>query len=261
MKLRKKKSTEKIDYRNASHVVGGSLKKLRVLAGLTQQQLGCKLGISQSAVSSLELTGDLQVHLLQKYIQAIGGSLQISATFAKTERITATFNKLLQDDFKQANVVQLSLFNDTHSKVNRDVVLSIHPRYTEKILEGVKTVELRRRFPNTISEGAMAYIYSTSPVRAIVGSADITNVVKLPLGKMWKQYKNHASINRRDFDACFKGLDEGYALVFENAARLQRPLDLEELRNRFGFAPPQSFLYAKPNLRRAVRDEISNLSY
>jgi len=41
--------------------------------------------------------------------------------------------------------------------------------YSDKILEGRKTVELRHRFPVSISKGTAAYIYSTSPVRALVG--------------------------------------------------------------------------------------------
>lgn len=48
-----------------------------------------------------------------------------------------------------------------------NIILSIHPEYVEKILAGEKTVELRRLLPRQNVE--KIYIYSTSPVKKIVG--------------------------------------------------------------------------------------------
>jgi predicted transcriptional regulator len=53
----------------------------------------------------------------------------------------------------------------------RDFLLSIHPTYVEKIVGGMKTVELRRRFAEDVAPGAILLIYSTSPTQALVGSA------------------------------------------------------------------------------------------
>jgi predicted transcriptional regulator len=53
----------------------------------------------------------------------------------------------------------------------RDLLVSLHPRHASNILSGEKTVELRRRFPERHMRGALALIYSTSPVQAIVGVA------------------------------------------------------------------------------------------
>jgi predicted transcriptional regulator len=39
-------------------------------------------------------------------------------------------------------------------------------QYAAKILDGEKTVELRRRFPDSGSVGATLFIYSSSPIRA-----------------------------------------------------------------------------------------------
>ncbi|MEO0917610.1 MAG: Cro/Cl family transcriptional regulator, partial [Pseudomonadota bacterium] len=36
---------------------------------------------------------------------------------------------------------------------------------------------------------------------------------------------------------------------------------LSELREKFGFEPPQSFLYAKHNLRKALQDEPAIVSH
>jgi ASCH domain len=76
----------------------------------------------------------------------------------------------------------------------RTVLFSIKPVYADKILAGQKTVELRRRFPEAGLSGSMAMIYCTSPVKAVVGSAQIRSVYKLPLTKLWTSHGSAACI-------------------------------------------------------------------
>lgn len=61
---------------------GSSLPALRAARGLTQVQIAARLGISQSDVSRLERRGDLKISTLNKYVEAVGGRLQVSAEFA-----------------------------------------------------------------------------------------------------------------------------------------------------------------------------------
>ncbi|MYD92536.1 MAG: hypothetical protein F4Y02_02345 [Chloroflexi bacterium] len=122
---------------------------------------------------------------------------------------------------------------------------------------GCKTVELRRRFPVSDPGGAIAYIYSTSPVSAIVGCVEIQKVVRLSLSGIWRKYNQRAFIEKEEFDRYFAGLEEGLVLEFVNVRPLPRAVHLKELRERFGFRPPQSFVYTKPNLRRMLQREYS----
>jgi predicted transcriptional regulator len=155
----------------------------------------------------------------------------------------------------------LPIFGDDIFRPQRDVVLSVRPKYSEKIIQGHKTVELRRRFPVSAPRGTIAYIYSTSPVRAMVGRAEIVDVKKLSVEEIWRTHSSRAFIEKADFEAYFDGLGMGYVLSFANAVALPRHIELSELRERFGFEPPQSFLYAKSLLRRALRDEYSDVSH
>jgi predicted transcriptional regulator len=141
----------------------------------------------------------------------------------------------------------------------RSVILSIRPDYASSILTGQKTVELRRRFPLSM-RGATAYIYVTSPTKALVGQLNIAEIQCLPLPALWKQHGKAASIQKRAFFAYFDGRDEGFALQIARVRPLARQLPLMELRERFGFIPPQSFAYAKPDLQRTLRNERSALS-
>src|SRR5258708_7579220 len=92
----------------------------------------------------------------------------------------------------------------------RDLLVSIRPCYASKILDGQKTVELRRRFPEHNAVGATAFIYSSSPVCAVVGFARIRHVLKLPVSEIWRDYGAAACISKDDFKAYFVGLRHGY---------------------------------------------------
>lgn len=240
-------------------VVGDSLKDLREAIGLTQQELALRLGVGQASISKIEHRADVQISTLERYIDALGGELRLGASFdLKNNAIYRILPEFCAGDDNQ---LLLPIFGDERLSESRDIVLSIHPSYSKKIMDGQKTIELRRRFPVSTSSGTLAYIYSTTPDCAIVGCAQIRDVAKLPVKTIWKQYASRAFINKGDFDAYFSGVTEGVALEFINPRRFTRPIELDELRRRCDFRPPQSFFYVKPDLRKALQDECSSVSY
>ena len=95
----------------------------------------------------------------------------------------------------------------------------------------------------------------------MVGTASIRDVLKLPVEQIWTEFENKAFIERPHFDKYFDGLDHGFALVFDEVKAFSRPLPLNELREKFGFEPPQSFLYAKRDLRKALQHEPAIVSH
>lgn len=242
-------------------MVGPELRRLRVLAGLTQEQIAGRMEVQQAAVSKIEKGGEIYLSTVQRYVEALGASLRLNAHFPADAPLSLRFYEAF--DFEQSHDDQLvlPLLGDEPFKAQRDVVLSIKPIYSEKILEGRKTVELRRRFPVSAPSGALAYIYSTAPVKAMVGTACIRNVLKLPVEQIWTEFESTAFIERDQFDKYFEGLDHGFALVFDDVRAFSRPLPLSELREKFGFEPPQSFLYAKRDLRKALQDEPAVVSH
>ncbi len=250
----------RINNSDLGRVVGKSLKTLRQLAGLTQSEIADRLDVGQAAVSKIENRGDVQLSSLQKYVEALGATLRIEAAFAADAVKALKFENAFDPDIQDEDQLIFPIFGDDLFKPKRDVVLSIRPVYSEKIIQGKKTIELRRRFPISAPRGTIAYIYSTSPVRAMIGSVEIENVVKLPVADIWKKYGKMAQIDRPNFDEYFYGVKHGFALKFTNVRRFTRQIDLAELRKRFGFEPPQSFLYATPVLRTALQDEYTNVS-
>lgn len=243
---------------NATHL-GTRLRELRGLASLTQAELANKMGVSRSAISNIENRADIGIVALQKYIVGLGANLRVDASFDSNSKVALHIKDAFDLDELDENQLVLPILDDEKFRPQRDVVLSIKPRYSEPIIEGLKTVELRRRFPINVPKGTLMYIYSTSPTRALTGIAEIEKVSKIPLEKMWNDFSDVACIPKDDFDSYFSGLEEGFVISLKNAKPLSREIGLEELRDRFEFEAPQSFIYAKPVLREALKHESSTL--
>lgn len=239
--------------------VGARLKELRRLSGLTQLDIAHKMGIGQTALSRLEQRGDVHVSTLRKYVEALGAKLKIEVGFDKSSPLLLNLQGVFDVNHLDDNQLYLPIFEDEKFKSQRDVVLSIKPTYSEPILAGIKTVELRRRFPVSVPKGTLAYIYSTSPTRALTGVAEIQGVLKESVENIWLNFSETAHIKENDFFDYFSGVETGFVIQFQNARPFHRSLSLDELRSRFDFEPPQSFLYAKPLLREALKYESAAL--
>lgn len=242
--------------------IGRRLKEIRKLAGLSQADLAARLKIGQAALSRMENRRDILVSSLRDYLAALGASLRVDAHF---ENAAAIVSSLRETDFRfqpiDENQLVFPIFGEDLLPQHRDVVFSIKPDYCDKIVEGAKTIELRRRFPMSVPAGTTALIYATSPTRALFGIAEIGQVHRQAPSEIWEIFSDRACIQRRDFDSYFEGLDYGYAIELKHARRLRRPLGLTELRDRFRFEPPQSFLYATPQMREALRHERANIPH
>jgi predicted transcriptional regulator/DNA-binding XRE family transcriptional regulator len=245
---------------NLTTHIGSTLRTIRKDAGLTQVELAKRLKISQSALSHIEQRSDILISTLQAYIEALGAILKIDAHFAGADARVKSFSDIgVANDTLHDDQLVLPIIGDDLFPSKRDVVFSIKPHYSEAIISGSKTIELRRRFPTNVPRGTFALIYSTTPVRALTGIAQIDGVFKKHPDEIWKAYSRKSCIEKSDFDAYFSGLEFGYAVKLRHARALSRPIELAELRERFNFEPPQSFLYARPQLREALIGEYTEL--
>ncbi|MGO4670072.1 helix-turn-helix domain-containing protein [Bosea sp. 2RAB26] len=242
--------------------IGQRLRQIRKLAGLTQAQVAERLKVGQSAITRLEGRKDLHVSTLREYLGAMGATLRIDAHFSDA---AAMVTNLREADFCfeqiDENQLVLPIFYEDRLPPHRDVVFSIKPEYSRKIISGEKTVELRRRFPMSVPAGTTALIYETSPTRALSGIAEIGVVHRRTPQDIWQIFAERACIAQKEFDAYFAGSEVGYAIELRHARPLRRLLELSELRDRFSFEPPQSFLYATPKMRDALRYECAEVSH
>lgn len=131
------------------------------------------------------------------------------------------------------------------------LLLSIHPRYADAILAGMKTVELRRQRPR-INSG-LALIYASSPRMELVASFRIAGIIAGPLQMLWQLVHDRAGVSRPEFSRYFQGLSTGVAIEISDVQTFVRPVPLSELRERWrGFHPPQGFRYVQLNELNAL---------
>jgi type I restriction enzyme S subunit len=114
------------------------------------------------------------------------------------------------------------------------------PKYVKSILEGGKRYEFRKTiFKNR--EINRIYIYSSSPVKKIVASFVIGDILEDHPVDLWDTVKEYAGINDRDFFTYFEGKSRAFAIEIQNLLELPDPIDPYETMP--GFVPPQSYCY------------------
>lgn len=131
------------------------------------------------------------------------------------------------------------------------VLLSIHPRHANAILTGTKTVELRRR-PPAAAPGTLVLIYSTTPVRAVVGWAEIRDVVAGAPDALWDSHGALAEVSEDEFEAYFAGRELAFGLELSTVEAADQPVSLQVLRE-FGLDAPQSWRYVPHEVGQQIR--------
>ena len=121
-----------------------------------------------------------------------------------------------------------------------DVLLSIKPKFVEAIMDGRKKYEFRKII---FSRGHIdyVYIYSTAPIKKIIGVFKADNIIKDRPSALWDQLRDHAGISEDEFFNYFKDKEIGFALEIKDVKRFEIPLDPKSLFPHF--VPPQSFRY------------------
>lgn len=123
---------------------------------------------------------------------------------------------------------------------DRALLLSVKPQYADLILDGHKTVELRRTLP-ALRAGASVVLYGSSPTRAIVGTAMLEAVESEVPAQLWKNLGHLTGIGLEQFKAYFDNTAVAYGLRLSEPRACQ-PLTLDELRQH-GLEPAQSWRY------------------
>lgn len=122
-----------------------------------------------------------------------------------------------------------------------DVVFSIKPQFAEAILKGIKKFEYRKKQLRRTNIRKIL-IYSTKPVSAIVGEAEIRRIwVDVP-DQVWDCTKEHSGIQKDFYDEYFSGTNLAVAYELCNVRQYNIPKSLHEV----GLAYiPQSFAYVE----------------
>ena len=118
------------------------------------------------------------------------------------------------------------------------MLLSINPEHAENIINGTKRFEYRK--VKCRKQVDKVIIYVTSPQKAIVGEAEIEEIIENDIGEVWRLTKDFAGISYNFFRAYYKGKKKAVAYRLRNVNVYDEPRQLAD----YGISwPPQSFAY------------------
>lgn len=122
-----------------------------------------------------------------------------------------------------------------------NVLLSIKPRYVQKIISRVKRYEFRKAIFKEDYTHSKIYIYSSSPVQKIIGYFSIEDILEAHPDELWDKCKNASGIPETDFFNYFQNRTKGYAIKISNLTLFHEPIDPKSVIQNF--VAPQSYRY------------------
>lgn len=117
--------------------------------------------------------------------------------------------------------------------------MPIKPEYADRIVAGKKHFEFRRT--NIRSDLTHLIIYSSSPVKRIVGLAVVRSVEVATPSRLWEKTKHAAGISRQGFREYFQGARAAVAISLSRVFPLDESVCPNDVAD--GFTIPQSFRY------------------
>ena len=123
-----------------------------------------------------------------------------------------------------------------------NILLSIKPRFTSKILNGTKRFEFRRSISRKWGNDLRIFIYASAPEKRIVGYFTPKQIIQAHPQELWEKCKDYAGIGKDDFFRYFAGKEEGYAIEIAAVKSFPVPFNPIELFQP-KFSPPQSYCY------------------
>ncbi len=127
--------------------------------------------------------------------------------------------------------------------MKRALFLSVHPKYAQSIMEGAKTVELRRVRP-AIAAGDSVILYVSSPTKAVAALSVVQDIKRAHPRKLWPEVREKAGITYAEFAEYFTGARLGTAIHIKCVQQFPQPIPLSILVQHWpDFRPPQSYRY------------------
>ena len=133
-------------------------------------------------------------------------------------------------------------------------LMPIKPPYAAEILSGNKKVEFRRtKFKRDVQ---YIVIYSSHPVKKIVGYFAVNQIDETTPNIAWETYGDVGSIDRESFDKYYQGTEQAYVIGIEKVVSFDNQLALSDLCD--DLQAPQSYRYLSSDLFEKAK--LANLS-
>lgn len=145
---------------------------------------------------------------------------------------------------------------------NNDLlIISVKPEYARKILNGEKTIELRKCAPKKVGKDGYILIYVTAPVKELWGVYRIENIIKENPKTLWENFGEQTGITKQEFNNYYKKNNIAFGIQLQEVKNLiKHSIKLDSLKNLIpGFMPPQTYSYINKSIinYRSLKELIS----
>lgn len=128
-----------------------------------------------------------------------------------------------------------------------NVLLSIKPVYVSRIMAGTKKYEFRKSIFRR-EDIKSVYIYSSYPVKKIVGKFTIGKILEDRPDRLWEIVKDLSGLDETEFFNYFTGKSKGFAIEIDEVTPFKNPIDPKKCYQNF--IPPQSFYYLDTDIEQ-----------
>lgn len=119
------------------------------------------------------------------------------------------------------------------------ILLSIKPKYVEKILEGTKKVEYRRVIPKC-KDITHIIIYASAPICQVVAEVSISNILSDKPSSIWDKTFSIGGISNDEYCTYFINSKVAHAFIIDDIKVFTPYRKLID----YGIkTPPQNFIY------------------
>ncbi|ALT69316.1 hypothetical protein [Methanobrevibacter millerae] len=123
-----------------------------------------------------------------------------------------------------------------------NLLISIKPEFVKKILAYEKLYEFRKSiFKEDVDK---IFIYSTYPVKKIVGYFEVNEIICESPQELWNSFSEVSGISKKDFFKYYANSNEGFAIKIDNLHIFEEYIDMSQYDD---FRAPQSFCYVENN--------------
>lgn len=129
--------------------------------------------------------------------------------------------------------------------MKKTILISVKPKFAQKILDGTKRVEYRRRIFK--EDVGTLLIYESTTTRRVVGEVPVIGVLCDSLSTVWNRTKDVGGITAKEYYDYFAHKSTAYAIV------LGRPIRYEKARTLGDFGlthAPLSFCYVTKKVEK-----------
>ena len=161
--------------------------------------------------------------------------------FSDTELFSTPVHlKFLRDLFEKVEDKQFMILSPI-----KILLISVKPEFAEKIMNGEKTIELRKSAPRKVNKESHILLYVTSPIKELWGICKINNILKDEPKAFWDNYGYKTGITETQFKQYYKTSRIAFGIELKEIRNFSKySIELKQLKKAFpNFMPPQTYSY------------------